>query len=294
MAPRARKLAQASLRLGLSVVALVVVLRQLDTEQLSKILRTARPGWLVAGLLLYTLSKVISSFRLTRYFRANAIHLGEAENLRLYWVGMFYNLFLPGGIGGDAYKVWVLHSDHKVSAAKAFQSVLFDRLSGLFMLGFLALLLMWVSFPEMPWRWALPAAALVAAIAFIGVHAILARDFIKVLPATSFYSLAVQLVQLACAWTLLQAVGIEQYTGAYLTVFLLSSAAAVLPISIGGIGIRELVFVTATNYAPLSQEAAVAFSLLFFLVTAACSLPGAFLRVPQATASGEQGSEDGT
>jgi uncharacterized membrane protein YbhN (UPF0104 family) len=89
--------------------------------------------------------------------------------------------------------------------------------------------------------------------------------------------MVVQLLQVACAWTLLQSLHVADAPATYLTVFLVSSLVSVLPLSVGGIGLRELVFVTAANYSAISPESSVAFSLLFFVVTALSSLPGGFL-----------------
>jgi uncharacterized membrane protein YbhN (UPF0104 family) len=60
----------------------------------------------------------------------------------------------------------------------------------------------------------------------------------------------------------------------YLSLFMASSVVAVLPITIGGIGARELVFILGHQWLPVDQEKAVAFSFLFFLVTAFSSLSG--------------------
>jgi hypothetical protein len=53
----------------------------------------------------------------------------------------------------------------------------------------------------------------------------------------------------------------------YLLIFLISSIAAMLPISIGGIGIREMVFLKISDYLFLDQKVAVAISLTFYLIT---------------------------
>ena len=68
---------------------------------------------LAVGVLLYALSKLLSAFRLNIYFRNIALFIPEWENIKLYWLGMFYNLFLPGAIGGDAYKVIILNKKYK-------------------------------------------------------------------------------------------------------------------------------------------------------------------------------------
>ena len=65
----------------------------------------------------------------------------------------------------------------------------------------------------------------------------------------------------------------------YQLVFLLSSIVAVLPLTIGGIGARELVFIYAHSYVGISGTAAVAFSLIFFLISAVVSLLGVFVKV---------------
>jgi uncharacterized protein (TIRG00374 family) len=84
---------------------------------------------------------------------------------------------------------------------------------------------------------------------------------------------------LICAWFILQSLGVTENILAYQLVFLLSSIVAVLPLTIGGVGARELVFVYAHAYAGIDEAAAVAFSLLFFLISAAVSLVGAFVKV---------------
>ena len=48
---------------------------------------------------------------------------------------MFYNLFLPGAISGDAYKVVLLTRKYDVSYKKITAAVLLDRFSGLLALG---------------------------------------------------------------------------------------------------------------------------------------------------------------
>ncbi|QKG53302.1 lysylphosphatidylglycerol synthase transmembrane domain-containing protein [Hymenobacter sp. BRD67] len=103
-----RRYALLAVKLAFMAGALWLVARHLDLPTLGRTLRYARPGWLGLAAGLFTLSKLISSVRLNTFFRAVGIQLTERYNLRLYWLGMFYNLFLPGGIGGDGYKVYLL------------------------------------------------------------------------------------------------------------------------------------------------------------------------------------------
>ena len=235
------------------------------------------PSLLALGLLLYNLSKVLSSFRLNLCFRDYDVVLSTKDNLVLYYIGMFYNLFLPGGIGGDAYKVWLLRQNGFGETNHLVRSVLFDRISGMMMLGVLGLTLGWVSFPDIPYRYLLVFAAVITIPGFYILTLLFAKQLLKSFFKTTILSLGVQGLQIFCALAILTGLGVEDHILVYVTVFLISSLVSVLPISVGGIGIRELVFVAAAGFWPISQDVSVAFSLLFFLLTALSSLPGGIL-----------------
>ena len=44
------------------------------------------------------------------FFKQEGVFISEKESLKLYYKGMFYNIMLPGGIGGDGYKGYYLHN----------------------------------------------------------------------------------------------------------------------------------------------------------------------------------------
>lgn len=95
-------------KLAVSVAALWLVLQHTDNRELLSLLEHAEAGWLAAAVLLFTLSKVASAERLRMLFQHIGLFLGRWSHLKLYWLGMYYNLFLPGGIGGDGYKIFLL------------------------------------------------------------------------------------------------------------------------------------------------------------------------------------------
>ena len=63
------------------------------------------------------------------------LNLNTRFNFRLYLLGIFYNFLLPGGIGGDGYKIYLLKKRFKLPAKKVFWAIFFDRLSGLWAIG---------------------------------------------------------------------------------------------------------------------------------------------------------------
>ncbi|WP_215225899.1 lysylphosphatidylglycerol synthase transmembrane domain-containing protein [Echinicola shivajiensis] len=273
------------LKVLLTGVAIYLVIRKIDTQATWQVLKDINLGYLLLAVLFFTLSKVISSLRLNFYFRDLEVNLSETSNLKLYWKGMFYNLFLPGGIGGDGYKVYLLNKYFKGPVKKLLAAVLLDRISGLAALVFL-LLGIWfflqkdgIDLPIMDLNMLAGAGLLLTPTIFGVVYWWWFKSFRSSMLISSLYSILVQCSQLVSAYFILLALGIHEQILDYQFVFLLSSIVAVLPLTIGGVGARELVFIFSHSYMGIDKNAAVAFSLIFFLITALVSLIGAFLKV---------------
>jgi uncharacterized protein (TIRG00374 family) len=70
---------------------------------------------------------VVVALRLPVLMRAQGFELGAFAAVRLALIGMFFNMFLPGGAGGDAVKIYYTVSDHHGRRAELATIVLFDR-----------------------------------------------------------------------------------------------------------------------------------------------------------------------
>lgn len=68
--------------------------------------------------------------------------------------------------------------------------------------------------------------------------------------------------------------GIPLNVSEYVFIFLISSVVSVLPLTIGGLGIREVVFLEGSKLFGLLQETSVVISLLFYLITLLTSAIG--------------------
>ena len=73
------------------------------------------------------------------------------------------------------------------------------------------------------------------------------KKFMRSISVTLIYSCLVQLMQLICAYLILLGLGSSAQLG-YLFVFTLSSIVAVFPLTIGGVGAREHVFIYSYDY----------------------------------------------
>lgn len=280
-----KNILKTALKLILTGLALFLVFRKIDTTQLWFLTQSIHWIWLFPAVLMFVLSKVLTALRLNLFFRNIGLSISEKLNFELYLVGMFYNLFLPGGIGGDGYKVYLLHKHYKTSVKSLLQSALLDRLGGLVAIVFLLLVLVLAVEMEIPykldfdWKWLVWIGLILTFPVLWILQKIFFPSFLRSFWPANGYSILGQLAQLASAWFILISLGITEQILAYQLVFLLSSIVAVLPLTIGGVGARELVFVYSHTLVGIDEAAAVAFSLIFFLISAFVSLVGSLIKV---------------
>jgi uncharacterized protein (TIRG00374 family) len=102
--------------------------------QMVQALGKADPLWLVPAFLCFGLVLVCSAFRWQLLMRVQGINLPWIRVWQLVMIGMFYNLFLPGGTGGDLVKVFYAVREAPRSKSAVFLSVVVDRLAGMFAL----------------------------------------------------------------------------------------------------------------------------------------------------------------
>jgi len=254
-------------KIAVTVVCLYYVSRKIDFREAFQVIRSANWLFIFFALILFTLSKLFSALRLNIYFRNINIHLPEWTNIKLYWLGMFYNLFLPGSITGDAYKVVRLTKKYGVPYKKTSAAVLLDRFSGL---AGLALILATYSIFVLNvtlYIAGLVGGAILAVVALYLVVKYWLPDFLPGFVPTLLWGIVVQATQVACVYCIVHALGIADSHTEYIFIFLVSSVVAVLPLTIGGLGAREVVFLWGSNYFGLHQESSISISLLFYFIT---------------------------
>jgi glycosyltransferase 2 family protein len=272
------KYAKWLLKLLVTGCLLYWVLRNIDRQSLLNAIHAADKRLLSAAFIPYLVSRVTAASRLTVILNRINLPISHRSGLHLHWVSMFYGIFLPGGLGGDAYKLYQLKQhfpEHRTALLTT--ALLWDRIIGFAVLLLLAALLFAAGL-YIPWGIGviLPA-GLVAGFAFL----MAARRWLSaILPAMGrliLLSLLTQLAQMLSVCILLLAMGIHGNFEDYMLIFLLSSIAAMFPLSVGGIGIRELVFMQGAVMLGVSEHAAVTVSVLFDIIVTLTAVSGAFL-----------------
>lgn len=273
-APRFKNALKLVVKIGVTALCMWYVSRKINWAESWQAVVRSNMGWLLAALLLFVASKLVSALRLNIYFHNIGLPLSQKRNIQLYWLGMYYNLFLPGGIGGDAYKVILLNKHYQHPAKQLTAAVLLDRISGVVGLGILAAFYYYGIYLGNYYSGWLLAAVLPGVAVYYFFVKWLFPSFVKGFWPTLWLGISVQALQVLCAYAIMQALHLNGHYTAYIFIFLLSSIVAILPFTVGGLGARELVFVWGSKQFLLNQSESVCISILFYLITVVVSLAG--------------------
>ncbi len=264
------------LKIAVTVFCVWYVVKKIEWQTAWQTIRTSNWLWLAAGTFFFTASKIVSAFRLNIFFRNIDVHLSEKTNLKLNWLGMFYNVFLPGGVGGDAYKIIALKRTYNYSARLLTAAVFLDRVSGVAAIGILSIVYYYIVFHGGNYALLLAIAILPGMIIYYFIVQKFFPSFVIGFQPTFWLGLLVQGLQVVCVYCIIFALHLNNDQSAYIFIFLLSSLVAVLPIFFGPLGAREIVFIWGSTQFLLNRNESVCISLLFDLMNIAVSMIGIY------------------
>ena len=264
------------LKISVTVACLWYVSGKIDFAKAGTALKNANWFYLFLALIAFVISKWVAATRLNIYFRNINIHLPAWQNIKLYLLGMFYNLFLPGSISGDAYKVILLKRKMNAPYKKTTTAVLLDRFSGLLGNGLILAVYSFFVMKRSIFIIGIAGAVSLAVLVFYYIIKRWLKDFIRSFLPTLLLGILVQASQVICVYLIMAALGIPAHVMEYVFIFLISSVVAVLPLTIGGLGAREVVFLEGSAFFGLAKEISVVISLIFYLITLVTSAVGLF------------------
>jgi hypothetical protein len=279
---------------------LVLLYRRLDWTQFGQTLMGARWGFLVPIYLLFFANTAISAWKWRLLLAADGIRPGYRVLLATYWVGTFFNMFLPSSIGGDAYRIYDI-ARRSARSAEGVASVFADRLTGFLAISLWGVVFSLVGFSRLPERGIilLPAMVFLAltgglATIFhprgqrmvrrlfrIGRRPRVAAFFDRFIASLNLYgrnrrllaqtlaiSLVFQLLLIICIATVARMLGWET-PFIYFCVFVpLITLMEALPVSIFGIGVRDAAYAIFFVPVGVSRENALALPMLYVALTA--------------------------
>lgn len=223
------------------------------------------------------------------------LHLPYRRAFSEYYLATFLNQVLPGGIAGDAARAWRHGQSEETGFGAAARVVILERTSGqiaLFVVVMAAALFQPEAFAALmtaigPWGagFALGAMLLVMMLRksrWREQFAVFATDFARVFSGRSggaqmLLSLFVVATYLIVYGLAARSVGVGLSIGTMMTVVPIILFSMVLPVSVSGWGVREVVAVAFASSAGLTPDMAVAVSVAYGLIVLVSSLPGLFV-----------------
>lgn len=278
------------LKIGFTAGLLCWVGSGIDRERFAAALEGVDQFLLAAAIIPYLFSRITAASRLTMMLNAQRVPLSQLAGLHVHWTSMFYGMFLPGGLGGDAHKLLRLRQYFPGQTTMLLtKTLLWDRIIGFAVLALLAGLLVTMRLYDQFLMWGIAGLSIVSAVALLFAATRFLHTVVPVLGRLLVLSALTQVSQIVCMAILLQAVGAKGHLADYVLMFLLSSIAAMFPLSIGGIGARELVFMKGALLLGTSEHIAVTASVLFDIIVTLTAITGAFwvVKKPAAATSEE-------
>jgi uncharacterized membrane protein YbhN (UPF0104 family) len=293
---------------GLGLI--VFLLHQTGLEKTLSALAKANLWYIPAGVMIYLLAQVISTYRWQFLSEALGFRRSLRELYDYYLIGMFSNQFLPGAIGGDAVRMYYLAKSCNRKKREALLTLLAERGVGLIALLLLTAavcllpqvaLLNWdlpVHIPSFPvWHWNVRHMVLTLS-SFIGIgYAMLwlfpfqrwverfpklellaqARVYwanVPLLAKSVSLSLVVHGLMIGIHLLIAQAMQLSVPVLYLAVVYGVVSLVSVLPVTQGGLGVRELAYQSLLVKLGVNADAALAFGVYWFLISTLTSLFG--------------------
>jgi len=296
-------------KVAVSVLLLGWLAYQLDWGPVLETLRRVNPALVVAAVVTQLTVSLLLTMRWSLLLRRHNPAYTTTALLRPCFISIFFNNLLPSSTGGDLLRAFHIYRLEK-NLALAVSPILTERVTGLTVIIGLAVSALPFFRIEPPLLSAIPAVLpwiFVGAVCglvlvalphtYMPVHRYVER-WSRVRPVASilriaeaahgylkrprlvigmvFYTVALQGLEVVVFWLLGAGVQAQPDFVAYLLVVPLVLVASMLPITVGGLGVRETAAITLFTIVGMARPDAAAVSLLFLLVLVVASLPGLY------------------
>lgn len=290
------------IRISISIFLLIFFASKVDLNETLNLITHTNYVLLLICVIIYLAGQAISAFKWSIIGEAIGFQRKFADYLQFYFIGMFFNLFLPSTIGGDVSKAYYLSKgDTNGRKAPAIYAVLAERYSGLAVLVWLGTLAMLTPIGHnIPMTIKYVAIALSTAI-IIG-SPLLPFFIKKVFSQNNWLNRSMmndilvfwdyKLVAKCLGWSLIfhilviiihmlisKAINLHIPLLYYCSVYPIVAIIGFIPIAFNGIGVREGSYIYLLSLAGVSKSAGLAFGLLWFVIVVITSLIGGIVYI---------------
>lgn len=291
---------------------IALLLWQIDLEQTAEIIRESRWGYVLAAFLLLIATTWLMTWRWYALLAARGVHEPFSWLLGMYFVSYAAGQVLPTAVGGDAVRI-IEHARRRPEArATAAASVFMERTLG--SAGTLILLAAGIAVAV--GRYDDVGFLIVLEVVFVALMVVLGlllfsrrlglalerrlfplgrkiklekplqslywamheyRSAPGVMAAVLGVTVVSQVMRVIGIWLCGEAVGADVSPVVYVILGPLLFLVQMIPFTLNGLGVREAFFVLFLSRFDVPQDVAFAAGFLYFAISIATSLPGAFI-----------------
>lgn len=289
------------LKLLLSSIILYLLIKGIDINQSIKTLLRINPIVFISMVIIYLFGQELSAWKWSIISDRLGFNYKLSQYSAYYFIGMFFNLFLPTGVGGDLTKAYYLCKNKpKCSKTDGIFSVFSDRLTGIMVLilicfvglffksaqylnlyvkvfivfAFTAMLLFSFLFPKISKIKYLMKYTFIKKFSNC-IDKVWTKSLIKVFIISFVFHIFMLIIHFCIGRTM----GLNIPVSYYLIVYPITAIVSILPISVNGIGIRELAYIYLLNIVSVNPSQSLVFSFCWFTIALISSLFGAVFYV---------------
>lgn len=285
---------------GVSIALIAVLIWKSNIGRYAELLQGAVPAYIITAILITLLFVVISAYKWQLLITAQRFSVPLRKLISSYFVGLFFNNFLPTSIGGDVVRIFDLRkmigNGNAAAASVVAERVLASVTLGLIVLsgaalnaqalaGYRGLILIFTficaaSFVAVIYSHKLSAwlkrsdSALSLRLRGVADSIQTAVENRPVLLKVLFYSFICQVMVVLVNLAIIKAFGLKVPIAFVFLFIPMIFAISMLPVSLNGLGVREAAYVYFFGRVGLSTEESLAISICFILIVTLVSLTG--------------------
>lgn len=302
-----RKGAKLAIKLGVTLLLLGILALEMDLKKFLAVISSVDPMLVLLATVLQMFIILLAVFRWQVILQNFQMTTGFSPLTKIMFIGQFFNLFLPSGIGGDVFRAYYLSKSHHRGMSTTLTTTLVERSAGLF-----ALLFMGCFFAALH-RVVVQGISLLylfigLIIAYLAANVALFHSWIhrrltsllmrfglrdvegklelvseglttlrknkKAIANCLLLSGVIQFLSVVVMWLAALAIGIRAPFFIFLIFIPIVNLTIMIPLTINGFGLRESVYYLLFNQIGVAPEVAVTLSFLNFLIVTLSSLPG--------------------
>lgn len=326
-----KKVPYALLRLVGGVGIIFYLFSRMDLHGLLAILQESltRWPWLLCGTMICFICLYIGVIRWKIILDGRGLRMAWGRVFSVFFIGQFFNAFMFGSTGGDLARAFYAAQETNHKKTEAVATVLIDRMIGLVLLDLIALIMLigragfyinhWVTHVPALIMIGMNLLTVIGGIVLFNIHRfqhwslfrrvtnhavigpIIKRTLISiflyrrkpgVLFKTVLLSLAAHLLVILECYCLGRSFQIHLGLIAYLTVIPMIMAIAALPITPGGIGVREGLAVALFGTLGIGITQSLPLSLMLYLISVIWSLVGGIIFLGYTASTGRKAHEE--